>query len=279
MQNMNQPNQGGGNVPPEAQGYFDAALAIPSDIVELPTGGKMYPNGQNTVTVEVLIGMDEELISYNRVERNPHEFYIDLLERKVKDLAFPVENLYMIDVHKILFHILANSYGNIIEYQMDDPHMKGAEVNVELNIGEDFEEDFPDHVQWDENYNAVIELPNTKHKVTVELPTLGKLSMAKEAYNRQPPSGNRRSINHMIMTSSIKSIDMGGKKESDRGMIDMVLSRLPLGDFKHLMREFDKIQPTIRCNKGLVSNAQGENGQPLKFFRELTFDPIFFFLY
>lgn len=266
-------------IPQEAQGYFDPAMAIPSDVVTLPTGGELYQNNQKTVTVEVLVGADEELININSIKNNAPNFYIELLNRKVKDLGFPPEELLMIDVHKILFHILMNSYGPLIEYNMNDPYKKGAEIPVSLDIRKDFEEKFPDHVQWDENMTTLIELPKTKHKVKVGLPTLGVLARAKSLHDNQYQGAVKKSAMSFILAMCIKEIHMNGEVIKDKGTIDTALSRLPLGDYDFLKREFDNIEPKIICGKYITSNAQGEDGQPLKFFREWVFDPIFFFAY
>jgi hypothetical protein len=92
--------------------YVPEDLKVPYDVLELPSQGLLYPNKKSSVRVEYLTAMDETILTSPNLSQNG-KFLSVLLDRKVKDLGFPTEDLLEGDRLAILIWLRATGYGEI----------------------------------------------------------------------------------------------------------------------------------------------------------------------
>ena len=101
------------NVPIMDPNYVPDEFKTPYDIVELPSQGLLYKNKKNKVKIEYLTAMDESILSSPNLSSNPTLMLDILLERKVKDLGFPVHDLLEGDRIALLIFLRASGLGEI----------------------------------------------------------------------------------------------------------------------------------------------------------------------
>ena len=94
-------------------------LRVPYDVLELPSQGLLYPNKKSSVKVEYLTAMDETILTSPNLSQNG-KFLTVLLDRKVKDLGFPTEDLLEGDRLAILIWLRATGYGEMYNQQVFD---------------------------------------------------------------------------------------------------------------------------------------------------------------
>ena len=72
--------------------YVPDEYKVPYDVIELPSQGLLYPNKKSSVKIEYLTAMDENVLSSPNIVGSGKVVDV-LIERKVKDLGFPVNEL------------------------------------------------------------------------------------------------------------------------------------------------------------------------------------------
>lgn len=106
---------------------------VPYDIIELPSQGLLYPSKKNKVKVEYLTAMDENVLSSPNILSSGKVLDI-LLERKIKDLGFPINELISGDKVAVLVFLRSTAFGD--EYKQAVVNSKGDIVEGTINLSE-----------------------------------------------------------------------------------------------------------------------------------------------
>ncbi len=131
-------------------GYVPEEYTVPYDVIELPSQGLLYPNKKNTVKVEYLTALDENILSAPNLIRSGKAMDI-LIERKVKDLGFPSEDLLDGDRMAILLflrttafgekysQLVANKDGKVVEGEIDLTKLKQNKLTINPDKNGEFD--------------------------------------------------------------------------------------------------------------------------------------------
>ena len=133
---------------------------VPYDILELPSQGLLYPNKKNSVKVEYLTAMDENVLVSPNIMNSGRVLDV-LLERKVKDLGFPVEELLDGDRVALLLFLRSTSFGE--EFKQGVLNKNGDVVEGTINLSELKQKKLT--IKPDENNEFDFELPKSKKKI------------------------------------------------------------------------------------------------------------------
>jgi hypothetical protein len=133
---------------------------VPYDILELPSQGLLYPNKKSSVKVEYLTAMDENVLVSPNIMNSGRVLDV-LLERKVKDLGFPVEELLDGDRVALLLFLRSTSFGE--EFKQGVLNKNGDVVEGTINLSELKQKKLT--INPDENNEFDFELPKSKKKI------------------------------------------------------------------------------------------------------------------
>lgn len=137
---------------PQAQ---ESQYQVPFDVIPLPSNGILYPNNISTVKVEYLTAADENILTSPNLVQSGKVFKI-LLEKKIKNLGFPIDDLLVGDRNAILLFLRATGYGEEYPVKITDPNtgdsfesvvnlntLKIKELTLKPNENKEFEFVFP----------------------------------------------------------------------------------------------------------------------------------------
>ena len=217
-------------------------LRVPYDVLELPSQGLLYPNKKSSVKVEYLTAMDETILTSPNLSQNG-KFLTVLLDRKVKDLGFPTEDLLEGDRLAILIWLRATGYGEIYNQQVFDSKSTDF-VDAEINLNDLKQKKLT--LTPDENGEFEFRLPNKGLLVKFKF-TTGKDEESIDTIDedRQKRYGSEVSERVMIkLEQQVTEIE----GERDPLKISNILKRLPILDARHLRKFISENEPGMNLS-------------------------------
>ena len=113
--------------------FVPAEYKVPYDVLELPSQGLLYPNKKSSVKVEYLTAFDENILTSPNIVNSGKVLDV-LLERKVKDLGFDVNDLLEGDRMAILIFLRTTAFGEMYSQAVIDPKTgKVVEGQIDLS--------------------------------------------------------------------------------------------------------------------------------------------------
>ena len=133
---------------------------VPYDVLELPSQGLLYDNKKSSVKVEYLTAMDENVLVSPNILNSGRVLDV-LLERKVKNLGFPVGELLDGDRVALLLFLRTTSFGE--EFKQGVINKDGDVVEGTIDLSELKQRKLT--IKPDENNEFDFELPKGKQKI------------------------------------------------------------------------------------------------------------------
>ena len=112
--------------------YVPDEYKVPYDVIELPSQGLLYPNKKSSVKIEYLTAMDENVLSSPNILGSGKVLDV-LIERKVKDLGFPVEELLEGDKLAIIVFLRTTAFGTEYKQAVLNSDKKVVEGTIDLS--------------------------------------------------------------------------------------------------------------------------------------------------
>jgi len=142
------------------ENFHSNEYSIPYDVIELPSQGLLYKNKINKVKVEYLTAMDENVLSAPNILGSGKVLDV-LIERKVKDLGFPSEELLEGDRLAIIIYLRTTAFG--AEYKQGVLDSKGEVVEGTIDLSKLSQKKLM--IKPDEKNEFEYVLPKSKVKV------------------------------------------------------------------------------------------------------------------
>jgi len=140
--------------------YVPEEYKVPYDVIELPSQGLLYPNKKNSVKIEYLTAMDENVLSSPNIIGSGKVLDV-LIERKVKDLGFTVDQLLEGDRLAIIVFLRTTAFGT--EYKQAILNTKNDVVEGTIDLSKLKQKKLI--IKPDENNEFDFVLPQGKNKV------------------------------------------------------------------------------------------------------------------
>jgi len=232
-------------------------LKVPYDVLELPSQGLLYPNKKSTVKVEYLTAMDETILTSPNLSQNG-KFLSVLLDRKVKDLGFPTEDLLEGDRLAILIWLRSTGYGEIYDSNVND--FVTAEINLtdlkqkklEISPGENGEFDYL--------------LPNKGYLIKFKF-TTGKDEEIIDTIDEDRQKRYGSEVSERVMIKLEQQVtEING--ERDKIKISNILKKLPILDARHLRKYITDNEPGMNLNVKASIPGGGSVDTFLRFTRD-----------
>jgi hypothetical protein len=246
----------------ESNYYKETSLEVPYDLIPLPSKGLLYPGKQETIEVEYLTAMDENILTSQNLLRSG-KFVDVLLKRKIKNKNIDPKDLLIGDRNAILIWLRATGYGEKypVTLTMDDGEEFESEVDLttlkQKQLG----------AKPDENGLFDFELPMTKKRIKFRLLTAkdeDELSKRMEAQQKRKAEYTD-AITHKLGLQ-IMSID----GRTDKEWIFNYVRVMPARDSLALRKYINEIEPGM----DLTISVEGPGGDPIDTF--LVIGPDFF---
>ena len=218
----------------------DDEFKVPTDVVELPSLGKLYPNGEKTVTIKYLTAEDENILTNIDLIRN--EKVLDaLLENCIVSSTLKPQEMLTGDRNKVLIDIRINGYGHEYEVTMVDPE-----------TGESFVE-MVDLRKLKTKYLEVS--PDEKGEYTVKLPKFNInikfrfLNGEDESYLSQKDKTTKKKKKGYASSSALTDryvrqiMEVNGNR--DKTYIQRFVLSMPITDSMFLRSYISEIEPGI----------------------------------
>ena len=240
-------------------GYVPEEYKVPYDVIDLPSQGLLYPNKKSTVKVEYLTALDENILSSPNLIRSGKTIDI-LLERKVKELGFPTEDLLEGDRMAILLFLRTTAFGEM--YSQLVPNKDGKVVEGEIDLTK--LNQFKLTINPDKNGEFDFVLPNSKKNVKFKFLTGKDEKLIKE----QNDLLKERSQTEDDFTITLRLEKMITEIDGNRDKIHHrnIIKNLGIMDVRKLIKYVNDAEPGI----DFKTTARIQGGESVTTFLTIT---------
>jgi hypothetical protein len=234
--------------PPMAPSGESFSFATPTEFVELPTGGKYYPeghplHGKDSVEIRYMTAKDEDILSSQTLLKKG--VAIDrLLQNILVDKAVDINNLYIGDKNAILVAARVTGYGEKYSAKTTCPTCLSS-MDFEYDLAEltpyDGKEwsDYTIKNHTDDRF--IITLPYSKVDVEVRL-----LKSRDEDYLLELRENKaKKKLPESNLTDQLRMIVVSVNGHSDPKSLSAFVDGLPARDSKYLRSAYDRVVPNV----------------------------------
>ena len=223
------------------------SFVTPTEFVELPSGGKYYPEDHplhvvDTIEIRHMTAKEEDILTSETLIRKG--LAIDrLLQAVIVDPEIKVGTLLIGDKNALLVATRITGFGPVYETGVNCPGCS-EEVTQEFLLDELTHVtpgEMPKGVTVNDANNFVFELPTTKITAEVKLLTAADERALTEATEKK----KKLNLPASRSTDLLKAVIVSLNDQTDRGDIDKFVGLMPLRDVSHLRKVYEKIKPDV----------------------------------
>ena len=242
----------------KAKEYGQQFMALPHDVVPLPSGGRYYKNKKKSIKVGYLTASDENILL-----GNTDDITGSLLRNKIYEHDIKIDDLLEGDIEAILIFLRNTSFGPEISLNLTDPQTKKTFEAIvkldELDIKQPEKEP-------SEDGTFTIVLPKTESTVKVKLHTYGEIKEVQKIIANYPQG---RVAPRVTLTLQKQIVEVDGN--TDKGEIAKFVETLPIADSKYIRNFLNNNEPRLDLRRVVIAPS-GEKltvnvGLGVEFFR------------
>lgn len=233
---------------PVMQTPIDEEFVVPTDVVELPSLGKLYPNGQKTVKIKYLTADDENILVNPDLIRSGKVLDV-LLDNCIIPEGLSTREMLTGDRNKILIDMRVNGYGADYEVTMVDPETGESFVEVV-----DLKKLKPKYLEVDPDSSGEYTVSLPKFKVNIKFRFLNGddediLSKKDQASKKKKKGFN---VSSSLTDRYVRQImEVNGQR--DKTYIQRFVSAMPISDSMFLREYIRELEPGINLNYEFTS--------------------------
>jgi hypothetical protein len=153
-----------------AEGKDSKTQKFPSETIDLPSGGKLYPESSplkgGKIEVKYMTAREEDILtSQNLIKRGT--VIENLLSSLILTPGVDIDDLFLGDKNALMIAARILAYGPEYEAEITDP-ADGQKISHKFNLADLDYRDIPDNVKYVTN-EFEFELPVSKIKITFKL--------------------------------------------------------------------------------------------------------------
>jgi len=237
-----------------------AKFDFPTEVIELPSQGKVYPEGhplsKGTVEIKYMTAREEDILASQNLIRKG--VVLDkLFESVVVEEGLDIGDIFVGDKNAILLATRVLGYGADYEVEVTDPFtLEQQKVSIDLSKVQTKDIDF-DKLNTQNRYE--FELPTSKKKIVFKLLThKDEMDINKDIQAMQRLSGKGEAPSQDVSTRlryMIQEVD----GNTDRGFINnFVKNNLLARDSRALRNYVREISPDLDLTFNFTSDITGE---------------------
>ena len=232
------------------------SFAVPTEIVELPSGGKYYPEDhplRNVGTIEIkhMTAKEEDILTSRSLLKKG--LAIDrLLQSILVTSGVNPDDLLIGDKNAILIATRVVGYGAAYETNIMCPACTTTSKNsFDLNKLEVLDVDLEKEGVKKKGNNFLITLPKTKVEVEVRLLYGRDEKFLAEAMNMK----RKNNLPDSNLTDQIRMFTVSVNGHTDRQSITNFINNVPASDSRHLRTTYNSIVPNIDMTQNFICSA------------------------
>jgi len=222
-------------------------FSTPTEFVELPSGGKFYPEGhplfgQETIEIRHMTAKEEDILSSRTLLKKG--LALDrFMQSVVVDKSINVQDLLVGDRNAILIAARETGYGEEYETQVVCPSCSQSSRYTfdlgqkSINKGGDELE----NIAWTNNGTFITKLPVLDVDVEMRLLT-GKDESYLTRLNQNKKKGN---LADTFLTDQLKMTIASVSGRTDPATINSLVNHLPAKDSRHLRKIYAQAVPNV----------------------------------
>jgi len=226
-------------------------FVTPKEFVELPSKGKMYPQGhplhnQETIEIRYMTAKDEDILTSRSLLKKGLAIE-RLIDNLIVDRNIRAEDLLIGDRNAILIAARASAYGHIYQTRINCPACgEGTKLNFNLlkptiRHGGEWGEEFD--IQQKDNGNYVVTLPLSKLLMEVKMLTgRDEVGMIKAAQKKS----KRENEIEETLTGQMRFFIVSINGYTDRKTIDYVIDNVTAKETRILRNAYRELAPDLR---------------------------------
>lgn len=238
--------------------FSDNEFMVPTDDVNLPSGGVFYPNKQSTVKVKYLTAEDENILTSPELIRSGKVLDV-LLENSIIDKGLSPSEMLTGDRNAVLLSLRSTGYGDDYPFKMTCPEC-GEEYEATVKLSELQHKKL--EVAPDSNGEFEVELPKMKSKLRFRLLT-GKdeAYLTKVSERSKKTKANVQFSTLLTERYLLQVMEFNGNR--DKSYIKKAITAMPIFDSLYLREYMREIEPGVnlehefecpKCSKVYTDN-------------------------
>jgi len=250
----------------KVQSVTPQEMQVPTDIVPLPSQGRVYPPGsplagKSGIDIKSMTAKDEDILTSRALVRSGRVIS-SLLRSCIIDKTIDPDKMLVGDRNSALIGIRITGYGPGYPIKIECPEC-GAEVKKEVDLTSLPIKTFPEDLAIEAGKNAfTFTMPVSKKVATFKLLT------GEEEYEllQTIERGRKTNSGEELVTGRLKMqvIELSGEKDPQK--LASTIRNLPARDSRELRRYIDKITPGIELTTDFsceLCSFKGEVEVPL----------------
>lgn len=223
---------------------FQDEFLVPTDVVELPSQGKLYQNGQSTVQIKYLTAEDENILVSPELIRTGKVLDV-LLENCIVGEGVSPKEMLVGDRNKVLIDLRISGYGHEYEVEMTDP-----ETNQSFKTTVDLTRLKPKYLTVEPDSLGEFTVVIPKFNVPVKFRLLNGEDedyLSKKIQASQKKNKKGGNFSSSLTERYLRQI-MEVKGNRDKLYISKFISAMPISDSLFLREYINEIEPGIDLN-------------------------------
>ena len=223
-------------------------FVAPTEVVDLPTGGKYYPqdhplHNKGTVEIRYMTARDEDiLVNKSYIQKG---IVLDkLLESVIIDKSIPVKSLVLGDKNAILVASRITGYGPEYSARVTCPScMNTADFEFDLNQCVSFKDAENSGISYEETPSGTFLIKTPKTDATIELrPSTGYDEEKVEKTNKMRI---KNGLSELGQTDLMMTYMVSVNGNSDRTYINSFVENLPALDARYIRSCYSDLMPSV----------------------------------
>lgn len=244
------PSVAAGSSPPNQimEESSDFSFVVPSEFVELPSQGRLYPEGhplhnQATIEIKQMTAKEEDMLTSRALLKKG--IAIDrVLQSLVRDNRIQANKLLVGDRNAIMIAARISAYGNVYSTSVTCPACSTSQTHsFDLNLVQSYDGTSLTEAEGVINSNGTINtmLPRLGFNVTIRL-----LNGEDEAsYIKRLETQRKNRQAESAISAQLHQVIVAVNGNSDRNLINQLIENLPSMDVRHIQYVLKMATPNI----------------------------------
>jgi len=235
-------------------------FSTPTEHVDLPSGGKFYPEGhplcgKESIEIKYMTAKEEDILTSQSLLKKGLAIE-RLLESVILDKNINPKSMLVGDRNAVLIAARITGFGSDYETQITCPSCSTtSEYSFDLDEATTKEISLLEGVTENAEGTFTLTLPTTKVETEVKL-----LNGQDEArILAQQESKKKHKLPETPLTDQLKSIIVSVNGHTDRSVVNNFVDNMPSRDTRHLRKIYDSITPNIDMTYDFDCKACGAN--------------------
>jgi transcription elongation factor Elf1 len=253
-------------------------FAVPTEFVELPSGGMYYPEDhplykQETIEIKYMTAKEEDILNSPALLKNGTA--VDrMLQNLILDKNIKVSDLLIGDKNALIVSSRISGYGSEYPIKTNCPSCnKPSEIEVLLDQASKFSGatkggvDKLDDIEISSEGYPLLTMPRSGYKVEIRfLSSKDEVEMTKTEEKLK-----KHNLPSSVLTNVLKLMVLSVEGNRDRGTIHQFVDTMPAMDSRYIRGVYKIINPTMKLEQDFNCPDCGHDG-PL----EVPITPTFF---